>query len=213
MLPRLLPVALLGLVSACGGDDGPKEDLVVQTPVQSNPGDSGATDTADTGVPADTGDTSPTGPHWSVVTLSGGAATSPDQTFEGDSHTFETGDARLFEDASGFKLELHYTGMVGSQGYSARCYVPFDFVGAMYPESDQYGDSGLSVGCPAIAVGPVDYDQYGDGLTTVTINDGSTVHGTFELNVRSADGYLLVSTGEFHFEACEGFWGGTPCSF
>ena len=159
--------ALLLLVG-CGGKDTEGTDVIQRDLGQDTAG-TDTLDSADTAV--DTGDTAPAGPFWMTLVLSGGA---PEAPYTGQAVELIAGQARLTEDADGFKLALVYSGEVDGTALAATCVVPFDFAGGLPAEA---AGEGLGAGCATLTVGADAYDQGVDGLTIVSVNDGSRIEG------------------------------------
>lgn len=210
--PHTARLLALSLAAGCGGKEG-EEVAVNQTPVLSD-SDTAATDTGDTGDTGDTADTGeeplPTGPFWLRVTLEGG---DPAAAFEARTLTVQTGAAVLSEDDTGFVLSTRFEGVSDGTALVAPCTVPFSFTGGLPAENAETSRDGLDVGCPKLTIDSVLYAENLNGLTLVTVNDGSSLEGTFTLDARSAAGHLLVGEGQFHAELCDGFWDGTACSY
>lgn len=201
--------ALLVLCTGCSGKEG-TEVPITQTPVV-RAEDSG---TADSGTAADSGlpeePAEPDGPFWMVTTLTGG---DPARAREGQRHMLSSGTAQLTEDPTGFVLSLRFEGEAEGVAIVAPCVVPLSFTGGLPAENAETGGGGYDVGCPKLSLDGVLFADNPNGLTTITVNDGATIHGSFQLDARSEAGHLLVADGTIHAELCDGFWDGSLCTW
>ena len=162
---------LFALSTACSGKDG-GEVPVTQTPVVSgaDSADTASGDTADTGDTGETdAETTPEGPFWMTLALTGGDPASPQ---EGQPHVLQTGAAQLTEDPTGFVLSLRFEGVSEGTAIVAPCVIPFSFTGGLPIENAETGGGGYDVGCPKLTLDGTLFAENLNGLTTVTVNDG-----------------------------------------
>lgn len=170
--------------------------------------DTATPETRDSGAADDSADPFPTGPFWMRLTLTGG---DPSMALSGQALTIQTGSAQLAEDPSGFVLSLQYEGVPDGSAIVAPCVIPLGFVGGLPAQNAETSREGTDVGCPKVIVHSTPYVDNLNGLTVLTVNDSTTLEGSFTLDARSAAGHLLVGEGTFHADLCDGFWDGTRC--